>query len=518
MNSTSMKHVTSIFCLLFLVSLAGCGSRNDMASIPVSPENLKKAGTVSDRLLSYNVEMVEVTGGRFWAPYVNGVSKTGEDRYEYRQPIDLDNPRLQKLAAALGPAYVRVSGTWANATWFADSDTPPAEPPGGFDAVLTQQQWRSLVNFADVVDGEIVVSMATSAGARDSNGVWQTDNAERLFTFTENLGAKIAAVEFANEPNMIGLTQPPENYTPADYHRDYARFHDFVRNQSPETLILAPGAVEMGQPMRTLANLFSSGAMFKAEELLADDSPKPDVVSFHYYGASSQRCHVPLLGSQPSDAYDPNFLAGIDDGISNMKAIRDRIAPGVPLWNTESGETACGGNPWATTFSDTYRFLDQLARSARQGVEVFMHNTLAASDYAILNEDDFSPRPNYWAALLWRTLMGTTVLDFQGGKEHLNIYAHCHRTLPGAVTVLAINFDQEHSSVLETASGGEIFRFTEASNGPKYAALNGATLALGENDSLPELSGTPFAAGEVTLAPASISFLVFPDAGNSVCR
>ena len=44
--------------------------------------------------------------------------------YEYRAPIDLSNPRLRKLAAALGPAYIRVSGTWMNSTYFQDSDDP----------------------------------------------------------------------------------------------------------------------------------------------------------------------------------------------------------------------------------------------------------------------------------------------------------------------------------------------------------------------------------------------------------
>jgi hypothetical protein len=29
----------------------------------------------------------------------------------------------------------------------------------------------------------------------------------------------------------------------------------------------------------------------------------------------------------------------------------------------------------------------------------------------LLDENTLAPRPNYWAALLWRRLMGTTVLD-----------------------------------------------------------------------------------------------------------
>ncbi|HEY2412822.1 MAG TPA: hypothetical protein VGI40_11300 [Pirellulaceae bacterium] len=80
--------------------------------------------------------------------------------YEYRPPIDLTNARLRKLAAALGPAYVRVSGTWANTTYFQDTDHASGNPPPGFGSVLTHQQWRSLVDFSKAVDAGIVISIA----------------------------------------------------------------------------------------------------------------------------------------------------------------------------------------------------------------------------------------------------------------------------------------------------------------------------------------------------------------------
>ncbi len=35
----------------------------------VHPAKMPKLGTVDPRFISYNVEMVEVTGGRFWKPY-----------------------------------------------------------------------------------------------------------------------------------------------------------------------------------------------------------------------------------------------------------------------------------------------------------------------------------------------------------------------------------------------------------------------------------------------------------------
>ena len=79
---------------------------------------------VDPRFQSYNIELVEVVGGRFWKPYdpkaaeapKTDIGAVGIDPslYEQHTPIDLYNPRLRKLATALGPAYVRVSGSWMN--------------------------------------------------------------------------------------------------------------------------------------------------------------------------------------------------------------------------------------------------------------------------------------------------------------------------------------------------------------------------------------------------------------------
>ena len=38
-------------------------------TLAVDPSRLPRLGTVDARFQSYNLEMVEVTGGRFWKPY-----------------------------------------------------------------------------------------------------------------------------------------------------------------------------------------------------------------------------------------------------------------------------------------------------------------------------------------------------------------------------------------------------------------------------------------------------------------
>src|SRR3954447_14943863 len=132
------------------------------------------------------------------------------------------------------------------------------------------------------------------------------------------------------------------------------------------------------------------------------------------------------------------------------------------MWLTETADAACGGNPWASSFLDSFRYLDQLGRLAKQGVQVVMQNTLDASDYALLDENTFEPRPNYWGALLWRRLMGTTVLDsgipIQPG---LHVYAHSLRGVRGGVAMLVINTDTTRYRILHIPIRGE--RYTLSS-------------------------------------------------------
>ena len=99
----------------------------------MAPGRMVPIGSVDERFQSYNVEMVEVTGGRILETIRLRKVRPTSETVRVPPPIDLDNPRLRKLAAALAPAYLRVSGTWANATYFADANGPSA-PSAGFEA------------------------------------------------------------------------------------------------------------------------------------------------------------------------------------------------------------------------------------------------------------------------------------------------------------------------------------------------------------------------------------------------
>src|ERR1700757_5175218 len=100
----------SISKMMTLATLACLGSSPALSAGPVTavaPAKMPRVGTIDERFQSYNIEMLEVTGGRFWAPYKQGgdvpaapadakpdakaSTLPGQDPslYRYRPPIDL---------------------------------------------------------------------------------------------------------------------------------------------------------------------------------------------------------------------------------------------------------------------------------------------------------------------------------------------------------------------------------------------------------------------------------------------
>src|SRR5579864_6209047 len=186
-SNASRMRIAAALCMVAVVFLA---TQLMPQVVSLDPAKMPRIGTVDERFQSYNIEMVEVIGGRFWKPYGSttnqskaqasqaGFAPAGIDPnlYQYRAPIDLSNPRLRKLAVALSPAYVRVSGTWANSAYFQNSENAaPANAPAGFSGVLTRQEWKGVIDFSRVVNAEIVTSVATGPGPCDVNGTGTTE-------------------------------------------------------------------------------------------------------------------------------------------------------------------------------------------------------------------------------------------------------------------------------------------------------------------------------------------------------
>jgi hypothetical protein len=440
------------------------------------------------------------------------------DLYQYRPPLDLADRRLRTLARALGPAYMRVSGTWANTTYFADTDTPPKDPPPGYGGVLTREQWLAAIEFSRAVDAPIVTSMPTGTGTRGADGLWQPDQARRWLAFTRAHGGTVAAAEFMNEPTFASMGGAPAGYDAAAFGRDYRVFNEFMRKEHPATKLLAPGSVGEAAADWNIA----SGGYGKMEMLsaagLAASTGDADAFSYHHYGAVSLRCEAMGHQTTADAALSEDWLGRTDQTLAYYRGVRDKAMPGKPFWNTETADAACGGNPWGGQFLDTFRYLDQLGRLARQGVDVVLHNTLVASDYGLLDENTFEPKPNYWGALLWRRLMGTTVLEPGApSSAGLHVHAHCMRGVPGGVAMLVINNDRDATRRLALPVAAERYTLTSENLQSRSVRLNGMPLQLDANDGLPAIAGEATRIGDLDFAPASISVLALPSARNSAC-
>jgi hypothetical protein len=493
----------------------------------INPSTMPRIAQVDPRFQSYNIEMVEVIGGRFWKPYAsydkeapakNTGNLTGLDPnlYEQRKPIDLTNPKLRRLASALGPAYLRVSGSWANTVYFQNSDAPaPAQPPKGFGGTLTRAQWKGVIDFTNATGSKLVTSFAASGGTRDSTGLWTPTQAQLFVDATHQLGGSIAATEFINEPTFTIAAGTPLGYDGAAFGKDYAIFQAFLRNASPGTTLLGPGSVGEGIP-------FVPVKIVPSTELLQGMGPNSvDAFSYHFYGTISERCAKamgPTAGTTPDAALTEEWLSRTSRVEAFYADLRDKYEPGKPMWLTETGQTACGGDRWASTFLDSFRYLDQLGRLAQKNVQVVMHNTLAASDYGLIDEATLTPRPNYWAALLWHRTMGTVVLNPGAPPSPtVHLYAQCSPDNRGGVTLLAINLSRTDAALTALPIAAIRYTLTASDLGSRTVMLNGKPLTMTDRDELPSMTGEATKAGTVSLPAASITFFELPAANNTAC-
>ncbi|MGN0479920.1 MAG: beta-glucuronidase [Hominenteromicrobium sp.] len=501
--------------------------------IRLDPGALREIRTIGDRFMSYNIEMTEVTGGTFWKAYTPG-QIAGTEAFppigdlknvtamaglmQYFPPIDLYNERLRALAKQLGPAWIRVSGTWATKTYYDFDGTTGGRAPEGYQSVLTRRQWIGVLDFVRAVGGKLLISVSNCAGDHPGGGPLDLTQAEKIFGLSHAYGVDIDAVEFMNEPNMMEMSGAPAGYTPADYARDQDILNGWVRAHYPDCLLVGPCTTEsssIGGPegQRIGAGIGDIMQLCTAHDLMAGTKVKLDVFSYHYYNGVSERMASVLPSAHwPAEkAHTDAYLSVAPACAEKHAALRDQYVPGAPLWVTESGDAGGGGDTWASTYLDVLRTLNELGSYARITDGVIFHNTLASSDYGFLKHGTFEPRPNYFAVLLWNRLIGSTVYDCgDPNTEGMHVYAHSRKDgKPGVVYLILNNSLTAASTVAipETA-----LRYTLSGETMRAAVmrLNGRELTVSGSAQLPDLTPAVQPAGTVELAPGTCTFLVLP--------
>jgi heparanase 1 len=512
--------------LIIAAALVAAASNATLAAaeeaVSIDAGRLPWVRNIDERFQSFQIGMSHLTGGETWRSYdsaqQDGKSDAPKDFAavrEPRPPADLSNPRLRTLAAALGPFYVRYGGTTSNSVYFQDDDELRlAKAPEGYSVVLTRTAWKGGLEFAKAVDAKVVTGFTVSSGVRDSSGAWTPRIAAPWLAYTRAIGGEIYAAELFNEPNAPEPGRMPKGQSASDFARDFAAFRSFMDQAAPNMKLAGPGVATLGVPVPVSSLEHTTPEQYMA----ADPKPTFDIVSYHFYGALAERCAPPdsPVGISVDQALSEAWLARPDNQFQRHKALRDRHAPGAPIWLTETGAAACGGTQWQPTFLDTFRYLDTQARLAKQGLDAIFTHALISGSNGVIDEKSLQPNADYWAALLWRKLMGTRVLDAGPMQPGLHMYAHCQRGASGGITVLAINMKKTPAK-FDFSGPADLYALTATELQSKTVRLNGQPLALGADDTLPVLKPTRVKAKLVTLAPTSVNFIVLPKAKNASC-
>lgn len=440
-------------------------------------------------LVSYNVEFAEVTGGTFWKAYTpeqvegkvpfhvdltgGGLESMYRDLMQVYPPIDLKNEKLRKLTKDLGPAWVRVSGTWATKTYYDFDGKAGGKAPEEYMNVLTKEQWLGLLDFVKDVGGKLLISVANCAGLHKAEEPWNPSEAEKIFRLSEEYGVPIQAVEFTNEPSAMQETGFPENYDAACYRRDHDLFYACVKENYPDCLCVGPCACggDVGLGKASLGDDMGGIApnMCTCDDLKDGTKTDLDVFSYHCYNGISER----IASIMPESHWDV----------------------------TEANSEA---------YLDVIRNLNELGSFVTVTDGVIFHNTLASSDYGFLEKEVFDPRPNYFDVLLWNRLMGTTVYDSEESvRMGAHVYAHSRKDKKDGIAYLIINNDLKNTTSVELPGEADVYMLA-GENGNMRATvmtLNWHPLVLQDGNKLPDMDPVK-AEGVIEVAPGSCAFIL----------
>jgi heparanase 1 len=489
----------------------GAGGMPPEATATLSVETAEIAATIDARYLSVAVDMAQVVGGRFWSASGDPEIIGQEEVPEY----DFTRSRLRALASHLGPSFLRIGGSDADRVIYDLSENPIDEAPEGFEFVLTANQVDDVFEFAQALGYDVMFTLNAGPGVRDETAAWTPEMARELLEYVVEKGYEVTLWELGNEwslyqPILDLILNVPQIIA------DFEAASTLVGEVDSDALFGGPSSAYWPTPGEFIQPVYPGFMQMGGAETI-------DVITWHYYPQQSQRCPF------TTDPYEPEGIlnaVGLDRGLvwaEEIEQIRDAQAPELPIWLGESGHAQCGGQPNASDrFEGTFWWLDQLGALARRGHQIIVRQTLSGSNYGIIDDVTLDPRPDYWASLLWRQLMGQRVLDVTrtAVDESVRVYAHCAYQRSGSVAVLAINLDPDAGVRLELngLSGDKaLYLLTAESIESAELMLNGVVLR-DDDGALPELAPRMLGDAPVDIPARSMAFVVFPDADATACQ
>lgn len=402
--------------------------------------------------LSFTIDTSVLIGGRWWGRSRKMAEGLSVDRVS---PLDLGDPKLVYLAKSLGPALLRVGGTEADRIRYGflkEAGNPGGESPGETPSrseevfVLKKKLWESLADFLREAGLQLLFTVAAGPESRDSQGRWIPQDTIRLISYTIRKKIPVAGWEFGNEVNAFPFIYGPQGgVSGSRYAREFAQFASLVRSLHPRGLRVGPASAIwplVGEPHPLIPALCRSPA-----------APEVDVLSFHYYPQQSSRGPLAVRRASKRALLHGRTLDGIGRWIRSIRRSQKKGAAQAQLWVTELGHALYGGEPGLSdTGISTPWWLDQLGYLAYAGVDKVFRQSLVGSDYGLLDQETFQPRPDYYASFFWKKIIGSHVLEkpqVLGRDRKLRAWLFTGHAQVGGVWLVLINLHWNRAAQVE---------------------------------------------------------------------
>ena len=203
-----------------------------------------------------------------------------------------------------------------------------------------------------------------------------------------------------------------------------------------------------------------------------------DAVSWHTYDYRSSELggedHRPIPYPPPADFvnkfFDPVYHDVVDRLAENMSAIVQNNAPHLAdkIWLTESNSICHQGVFNVTNaFANSIWLVDRFGIMANRGTQLMARQSLIGYNYSLLGNFPVEPiraAPDYFTTILWRKLVGHTVLQVAAHDDVgtadansglLRSYAYCSAEHPGGgVTLALVNLDTANAATTSVSFTG----------------------------------------------------------------
>lgn len=429
------------------------------------------------------------------------------------QPVWNDSSLLN-MVGALAPSKLRVGGgdmdyTEMNFPTARNGNTRTAHPgaglgpcppdtaaPSGYlqlcgeqcpkNCVMNSTTWAPFLAFANHVRAHVVAGLNALDGRMgNASRPWDSSRARNFLHWAEaHYPDTIVAVELGNEPRAFGSGPPGVAKGKATDIRPEQLAADVV-GPLRSILLELGGNIELWGP--DVDSPSEPEGFFRTflEGLRVNNTLPPllQAATYHQYYNEENR------GLTTQSFTDVKVLDSIVAPLQEMVSIVKEISPATRVIMGETSSVAGEGAGTASdTFAAIFMFLDKLALAAVTGHDAVFHQTILDPtmndvgqhevSYEVIKEGvpnvsaaswsmkhgSYSPTPNYWASLLWKALMGTTVLDVANSTDSgrsARVYAHCTAVnnttaatwltpgySPGAVTLMVLNVRETAVSLM----------------------------------------------------------------------